>query len=207
MRTVVSVSSVLACAFSLDAQITTTFNRLPNGLDEVRIRNDSATSLVAFVVSVKQTPRSSDSPPALDLGAGNAPFVVYSGPLIEPGARPLQASEERVATVSGAVSFRQTSFRRLSSRCRNFRRRRHYWRRGLVDSAAVAPEQYVVSCGDGARMCYPGPLLRRTHSPARGMDGPEDEGPPAATLEASYNHHRQRRKASLLGPPSEMSRH
>ncbi|HXA05263.1 MAG TPA: hypothetical protein VNY30_10515, partial [Bryobacteraceae bacterium] len=64
MRTVVSVASVL-CAFSLDAQITTTFNRLPDGLDEVRIRNNSATSLVAFVVSVKQAPRSSDSPPAL----------------------------------------------------------------------------------------------------------------------------------------------
>jgi hypothetical protein len=89
MRTVVSVASVL-CAFSLDAQITTTFNRLPDGLDEVRIRNN---------------------------------------------------------------------------------------------------------------------LLRRTHSPARGMDGPEDEGPPAATLEASYNHHQQHRKASLPGPPSEMSRH
>jgi hypothetical protein len=113
MRTVVLVASVLACAFSLKAQITTTFNRLPDGLDEVRIRNNSATSLVAFVVSVKQAPRSSDSPPALDLGASNAPFVVYSDPLIEPGARPLPPSEERVATVSGVAFTLDPLGRRL----------------------------------------------------------------------------------------------
>ena len=57
MKTVISVASVLACAFSLDAQINTRLNHLPDGLDEVRIRNNSASSLVAFVVAAKQEPR------------------------------------------------------------------------------------------------------------------------------------------------------
>jgi hypothetical protein len=93
MRTVISVVSVLACALSSDAQITTTLNRLPNGMDEVRIRNNSTISLVAFVVTVNQAPRSA--------AASNAPFVVYSDPLIEPATKPLLASEEREAMVRG----------------------------------------------------------------------------------------------------------
>lgn len=111
MRIAISVACVLAYAFSLAAQITTTLNRLPDGLDEVRIRNNSATSLVAFVVSVKQVPRSAGSP--LDLGASNVPFVVYSDPLIELGARPLPAGEERLATVSGAAPGVDPPSRRL----------------------------------------------------------------------------------------------
>jgi len=103
MRAVISMVCVFACAFSLAAQITTTFNRLPNGMDEVRIRNNSRTSLVAFAVSVKAVPRSAGSPAARDPGDRNSPLVVYSDPLIEPGARPLSASEERVATVSGVA--------------------------------------------------------------------------------------------------------
>jgi hypothetical protein len=93
MKTVISVASALACAFSLDAQITTTLNHLPDGLDEVRIRNNSTTSLVAFVVTVKQAP--------LSPATSNAPFVVYSDPLIEPETKPLLASEERVVMMRG----------------------------------------------------------------------------------------------------------
>jgi hypothetical protein len=66
-------------------------NRLPDGTDEVKIRNNSATSLVAFVVTVKQVP--------LSANASNAPFVMYSDPLIEPAASPLPAGEERVVRV------------------------------------------------------------------------------------------------------------
>jgi hypothetical protein len=57
MKTVVSIASLLACAFSLDAQIATTLNHLPDGSDEIRIRNNSATSLVAFVVAGKRVAR------------------------------------------------------------------------------------------------------------------------------------------------------
>lgn len=86
---------VLACVFSLDAQITATLNRLPNGLDEVNIRNNSAISLVTFAVAVKQATRSPT--------AGNPPIVVYSDPLIEPASKPLLANEERVVRVWGGV--------------------------------------------------------------------------------------------------------
>jgi hypothetical protein len=95
MRTVIGAASVLACAFSLCAQITTTLNHLPDGLDEVRIRNNSATSLVAFVVTVKQVPREDYS--------SHAAFVVYSDPLIEPATRPLPAGDERVVISSGVA--------------------------------------------------------------------------------------------------------
>jgi hypothetical protein len=95
MTTVISVASVFACVFSLDAQITTTLKHLPDGLDQVRIRNNSATALAAFVVSVKQVPREENS--------SHAPFVVYSDPLIEPVTRPLAAREERVVIVSGVA--------------------------------------------------------------------------------------------------------
>ena len=61
MKTVISVASVLACALSLAAQITTTLNHLPDGSDEVTIRNDSAMSLVASVVAGKRAlPRAGD---------------------------------------------------------------------------------------------------------------------------------------------------
>src|SRR2546423_9620485 len=120
MKTAISVVSVLACAFSLDAQITTTLNRLPDGLDEVRIRNNSAGSLVAFVVSAKQVSRGAYS--------SNAPFVVYSDPLIEPATRPLPASDERVAMVSGVLPL-DPSGRRLLP---------HSGRRLLEDSIVTA---------------------------------------------------------------------
>ena len=107
------MASILACAISLAAQITTTLHRLPDGLDEVRIRNNSGTSLVAFAVSVKPVPRSAGSPPARDLADRNSPLVVYSDPLIEPGARPLSAGEERVATVSGVAFTADPLGRRL----------------------------------------------------------------------------------------------
>jgi len=93
MKTVMAAASVLACAFSLDAQITTKLNHLPSGLNEVKIRNNSATSLLAFVVTVKQVPR--------ETYASKAPFIVYSDPLIEPEAKPLTAGEERMVVAGG----------------------------------------------------------------------------------------------------------
>ncbi len=62
-------------------------NRLPGGWDEVRVRNNSAVALAAFVISVPRVPGSS---------ADDAPLVLFSDPLIEPGAKPLAAGEERV---------------------------------------------------------------------------------------------------------------
>jgi hypothetical protein len=95
MNTGISAASVFAYVLLLDAQIATTLKHLPDGLDQVRIRNNAATTLAAFVVTVKQVPREDNS--------SHAPLVVYSDPLIEPGTRPLAASEERVAIVSGVA--------------------------------------------------------------------------------------------------------
>ncbi|MGD0299837.1 MAG: hypothetical protein ABSE86_22320 [Bryobacteraceae bacterium] len=94
MNTAISIASILACAVSLDAQIAATLKRLPKGLVEVSIRNNSAKSLAAFVVTVSQAPGSDAS--------SNLPIVSYSDPLIDAASRPLLASEVRVI-LRGAV--------------------------------------------------------------------------------------------------------
>ena len=74
MKTVTLVASVLACAFSLDAQITTTLNSRPDGSTEIRMRNNSAVSLAAFAISVNYVTRSS---------ANNDPLMVWVDPAID----------------------------------------------------------------------------------------------------------------------------
>ena len=133
MKTAISVASVLACAFSLDAQITTRLNHLPDGLDEVRIRNNSATSLVAFVVSAKwETP-----------GPSELPFVVYSDPLIEPSAKPLAASEERVVKALRVAGPPSRGASRKLGPARPIR---------LLEDSLVSAEIFAdgVTSGDGA---------------------------------------------------------
>ncbi|MCU1338888.1 MAG: hypothetical protein JWO19_4469 [Bryobacterales bacterium] len=87
MKTVISMAFVLACAFSLDAQITTTLNG-----GQVRIKNNSSTDLVAFVVAMKRVARTSDIGPT----TANRPNIVYSDPLIETTETPLLANQERI---------------------------------------------------------------------------------------------------------------
>src|SRR3989442_1362726 len=89
MKTVISVASMLACACSLDAQITTTLNG-----SQVIIKNNSSTGLVAFVVALKRVARS----PTGDIGpsAANRTNIVYSDPLIETTETPLLPNQERI---------------------------------------------------------------------------------------------------------------
>jgi hypothetical protein len=89
MKTVISLAPILACAFSLDAQITTALNG-----GQIRIKNNSSTGLVAFVVAVKRVPRNSGG----DIGpsAANRPNIVYSDPLIETTETPLLPNQERI---------------------------------------------------------------------------------------------------------------
>jgi hypothetical protein len=96
MKTVFSILSLLACTFSLNAQITSTLNHLAGGLDEVWIQNDSAVDLVTFVVTVKQEPRSASS--------NSSPYAVYSDPLVDPAAQPLLPGEKRKAMWMGVAA-------------------------------------------------------------------------------------------------------
>jgi hypothetical protein len=101
LRTVISVAAVFAYTLALDAQIIATLKHLPDGFDEVRIRNNSAISLIAFAVTVKQTPLSANT--------STAPLVVYSDSLIELANKPLEGSEERLVIRTG---FRDRSGKR-----------------------------------------------------------------------------------------------
>ncbi len=99
MKPTISVAFILACGFPVDAQIATSLNHMPDGLDEVRIRNNSATTLVASVVTGKlvmpifrtQWPSLRNADPTAE-----APFVVYSNPFVETATSPLPTKEERV---------------------------------------------------------------------------------------------------------------
>src|SRR5437660_12920406 len=100
MKTVISVASALACAFSSEAQITTTLNLLPGRMDEVRIRNNFGTSLVAFAVAGKRAARSPGSLGEALRNTGraveaavNVQFVMYCDPVIEPSATALHPGE------------------------------------------------------------------------------------------------------------------
>jgi hypothetical protein len=90
MKTVISVASVLACAFSLNAQITATLKTLPDGSNEIRIRNDAAVTLSAYVVSAQMHL----------VGARNVsrklPLqLLYADSLVDVAAMPLLPNEER----------------------------------------------------------------------------------------------------------------
>src|SRR5438552_1525705 len=94
-----TVAFVLVCAFSLDAQMTTTLNRLPDGVAigrswEVRIRNSSQSSLVAYAVSAK----------VVRGGEGHGPHFfdpVYVDTAIDSTATPLLPNEEHAMMVGG----------------------------------------------------------------------------------------------------------
>ncbi len=95
MKTVISLASVLAFAFSLDAQITATLNRLPNRMPEIRIRNNSAIGLTAFAIRMNPVVRSAEN---------NVAFVDFFDTAIDTRATPLLPKEER--TVPVTIRFR-----------------------------------------------------------------------------------------------------
>jgi hypothetical protein len=91
MKTAISVASVLACAFSLDAQITATLNRSPDRLPEIRIRNNSDVSLAAFAIRMNPVVRS---------GANHAPLIVFVDSAFDTTATAVPPNQERTVPVT-----------------------------------------------------------------------------------------------------------
>ena len=84
---------LFVCAMALNAQIQATVNHLPDGRDEVKIRNDSAIDIIAFGVAAK---RATENVPNLGIAYDTDELVsVYSDPLIEAASTPLRPGEER----------------------------------------------------------------------------------------------------------------
>jgi len=109
---------VALCASSLDAQIAARVSRLSalppytakelDGSEKITIQNNAKKTLVALVLSVKH--ESPDTVP--DRDSLNGPLVIFSDPLIDKKATPLQSSEERVITMLGVGVLPPGSFAR-----------------------------------------------------------------------------------------------
>jgi len=105
MKTVISAVFVLTCVFSLDAQITALLKPLPDGSNEVRIRNDAASNLEAFAIRTNRAnviefergkrPHMSD----------DAPDTEYVDAMIDAEPTRLAPSEERVVERGGVFEW------------------------------------------------------------------------------------------------------
>lgn len=68
MKILFKLAPVLACAFSLNAQITAVLNRIPRRSPEVEIRNNSVVNLTAFAIGIA---------PVAQSAADRGPFIFY----------------------------------------------------------------------------------------------------------------------------------
>jgi len=85
MKTPITLASLLACALSVNAQITATLRTFPYRSPEIQIRNNLAVGLAAFAVTM--------APVAQD-GANPAPFVLYVDTIVDQTAMPLLPDQE-----------------------------------------------------------------------------------------------------------------
>jgi len=98
MKTAIRWTCLLACLFSLHAQITVTLKRFPARSPEVAIRNDSAAALTAFAIRMDA------------VAQGGAPFVFYIDSAVDAdrvgvwGPLPLPPKQEYAVPVTS--SFR-----------------------------------------------------------------------------------------------------
>jgi hypothetical protein len=101
MKTLVPVAAVLACALSLNAQITATLKPLPDASTELRIRSDGAVPLSAFAATahVRYQIGGKDVKLPLELDL----HKLYVDPLIDGTAVPLLPKEERTVSWSRRI--------------------------------------------------------------------------------------------------------
>jgi len=104
MKTVISAASVLASLFSLNAQITAFLKPLPDGSNEVRIRNDAAISLEAFAVQANGA-NTVEFERAKRPNRSSAPSTVYVDSVIDEAPARLAPREERVVEEGGVVQW------------------------------------------------------------------------------------------------------
>jgi len=104
MKSVTVTSFALACVLSLNAQITAFLKPLPDGSNEVRIRNDAAISVEAFAIRTNETDvvefERSKRPNRPD-----APSTAYVDSIIDEAPARLAPREERVVEEGGVVQW------------------------------------------------------------------------------------------------------
>lgn len=105
MKTVISVASALACVFSLNAQITVFLKPLPDGSNEVRIRNDAAISLEAFAVQANFANVFEFERAKKPHQSNDAPSAAYVDSTMDEVPVRLAPREERVVAEGGVVWF------------------------------------------------------------------------------------------------------
>lgn len=94
MKAVISLASMLAVAFSLNAQITVTLNQLPDH-SEVRIRNNAVGSLTAFAISAQWKVVGDVDGRLSKLLNADIPKKLYADSLVDTAATLLPRNEER----------------------------------------------------------------------------------------------------------------
>jgi len=101
MKPVIAAASLLAFTFALNAQITAFLKALPDGSNEVRIRNDGSVIVTAFAVQAT-------GGNVVEFESSRGPSrqtrsIAYVDSLIDDVPRPLLAKEERVIKDGGVV--------------------------------------------------------------------------------------------------------
>jgi hypothetical protein len=105
MKTVISAACLLACALSLNAQITAFLKPLPDGSNEVRIRNDTAISLEVFAIRANRGNAFEFERAKRPNLSDDAPSTVYVDSMIDEAPARLAPGEERVVKRGGILWF------------------------------------------------------------------------------------------------------